>query len=112
MRMKRAAIISILMVAAQGCGPSIEEHIHRLGAGGDEAELAKQGLLIAKGDAVPLLLNALEDPRFTAGRAELAEVLVELMTRVDDERLSDALRRHLRRSLPRCAPGEPHCQEH
>ena len=79
----------------QSCGPSLEDQIERLGIGGEETELAKQELLIAKGDAVPVLLEALEDPELAAGRAELAEVLVGLMTRVDDGRIDSSLKVHL-----------------
>ena len=57
--------------------------------------MAKQELLIAKGDAVPMLLEALENPEFAEGRAELAEVLVGLMTRVDDGRIDSSLKAHL-----------------
>ena len=73
----------------------LEDQIERLGVGGEETEMAKQELLIAKGDAVPMLLEALENPEFAAGRAELADVLVGLMTRVDDGRIDSSLKAHL-----------------
>ena len=91
----RNAAISILTMVVYGCGPSLEDQLLKLGAGGEEAELAKAELLIAKDGAIPILLEALDDPGFTAGRAELAEVLVGLMTRVDDPRVVDALKRHV-----------------
>ena len=81
-----------LVVLLVGCGDSLEDRIARLGAGGEATERAKLELLIAKGEAVPALLQALEDPGFTAGRAELAEVLVDLMTRIDDDRVRSAFR--------------------
>ena len=84
-----------LVVLLVACGDSIEDQIARLGAGGEATERAKLELLIAKGEAVPALLQALEDPGFTAGRAELAEVLVDLMTRIDDDRVRSALKTHL-----------------
>ena len=91
----RGLSLSALLAAGLGCGPSIDDHIERLSAGGEAAELAKQELLIAKGDAVPVLLKALEDPQLAAGRAELTEILVGLMTRVDDDRIDSSLKAHL-----------------
>ena len=93
--MKRGGTISLLTVIVQSCGPSLEDQIERLGAGGEEAEQAKQELLLDKDTAVPVLLEALGDPELVAGRAELAEVLVGMMVRVDDETLSSRLKAHL-----------------
>ena len=86
---------SFLLVSVASCGPTVEDQIERLRAGGEEAMMAQQELLIAKGDAVPVLLAALDDEDGTAGRAALAEVLVGLMLRVDDERIAASLKRHL-----------------
>ena len=88
-------LCTFLLWALASCGSAVEDQIERLRAGGEEAAMAQQELLIAKGDAVPVLLAALDDPHETAGRALLAEVLVGLMVRVDDERISASLKRHL-----------------
>lgn len=78
-----------------GCGPSVEDQVERLAGQGEEREQAKQELLLVKEQAVGPLLKALEKPRYAAARAELVEVLVSLMTRVDDPRLVEALNRLL-----------------
>ena len=45
----------------------MEDQIERLRAGSEEATMAQQELLIAKGDAVPVLLATLDDVDGTAG---------------------------------------------
>ena len=91
---RRVLFPLLLLLGLPGCS-SLDDQIVRLGAGGQESERAKQELLLAKGNAVPALLAALENPDFTTGRPEIAEVLVGLMTRVDDNRINTALRTHL-----------------
>ena len=86
---------ALLLLALCGCSSSLEDQIERLAAGGEETERAKQELLLAKGDAVPALIAALESPEISPARAELAEVLVGLMTRVDDDRIDSTLKAHL-----------------
>ena len=78
-----------------GCGPSVEELVDGLDAKGEDLEWAKQELLLAKGEAVPVLLRALEDPRHASARPELAEVLVGLMRRVENPSIATALERHM-----------------
>jgi hypothetical protein len=88
-----ASLLVVFVFAS--CGNSVDRQIELLAAGGEELERAKQELLIAKGDAVPALFEAMEDPRHVASRAELAEVLVGLMLRVDNPRIAAALKSHL-----------------
>ena len=87
--------IPLIAVALWSCTPSPDHLIVKLGAGGEEAQLAKQELLLAREEAVPALLTALDNPEFTAVRPELAEVLVALTTRVDDDRIDSTLKRHM-----------------
>ena len=78
------------------CGPSLEDSIEKLGSERpDERQQAQHRLLLAQEQAVDPLLEALDDPRYAVGRAELADVLVSLMLRVEDERIAKALQRHL-----------------
>jgi len=84
--------IAVLLWA---CGPSVEDSVAKLGGTAEEREEGQQELLLAKDRSVGPLLEALENPRFTRGRPELVEVLVGLMTRVEDPRIQAALRRHL-----------------
>ncbi|MEW6752362.1 MAG: HEAT repeat domain-containing protein [Candidatus Latescibacterota bacterium] len=81
----------LLACGLAGCGPSLDEQVERLGGSAEEREQARQELLLAKDQAVEPLLKALTDPRRTAARAELAGVLVSLMTRVEDPRIPAAL---------------------
>lgn len=89
------AICLLCLVLFVSCGDSLEDQIARLGAGGEATDRAKLELLLAKEEAVPALLQALEDSSFTAGRAKLAEVLVDLMMRIEDDRVQSALKTHL-----------------
>lgn len=78
------------------CGPGLEDVVAKLGGSAEEREEGHQELLLAKDRAVEPLLAALEEERFSEARPELVEVLVGLMTRVDDARIQPALLRHLR----------------
>jgi tetratricopeptide (TPR) repeat protein len=78
-----------------GCGPSVEDQVEMLASSPEEREQARQELLLAKDRAVEPLLRALNDPNQGAARAELVEVLVSLMTRVDDARIAETLNRLL-----------------
>ena len=87
------AALALLCIA---CEPSIDDSVRKLGgASVEEREQGRQELLLAKDRAVGPLLEALENPAFAAGRAELAEVLVGLQSRVDDPRIESALLAHL-----------------
>jgi hypothetical protein len=85
--------LSAVLCAA--CAPSVEDQVEQLAKGGEEREQAKQELLLAKDRAVGPLLEAMEDPGHAAARPELAEVLVSLTMRVDDERIQRVLNQHL-----------------
>ena len=86
---------SLLGFALAACGPSIEDHIKQLESGGDDLIRARQELLLGKEKSIPHLLKALEDPRHDAVGPEIADVLVRLMSRLDDERIPVALKEHL-----------------
>ena len=83
--------VFILALLTVGCGPSVEDLVERLAGSSDAREQGRQELLLAKDRAVGPLLEALNDPRYRDARPELVEVLVSLMTRVEDARLSAAL---------------------
>ena len=83
------------LLTLTGCGPSIDDHIAQLDAGGDDQVRARQELLLAKEQSVSPLLAALDDPRHVTRRSEIAGLLVDLMTRFDDERIPPALTQHM-----------------
>ena len=87
-------LLAALLTLAS-CGPSIDDHIAQLDGGGDDQVRARQELMLAKEESVPPLLAALEDPRHAARRPEIVGVLVDLMTRLDDERIAPALKRRM-----------------
>ena len=78
------------------CGPSVEDLIDDLGAGGEQSVEARQHLLLAKEQAVGPLLKALEDQHHREARPELVEVLASLMMRVENDQVGAALLEHLR----------------
>ena len=80
----------------EACGPGLGDSVAKLGGSVEEREEGRQELLLAKDRAVEPLLAALEEERYSEARPELVEVLVGLMTRVDDARIRPALLRHLR----------------
>ena len=90
---KCLALLTLILVS--GCSPSLDQHIESLGGNEEQRDRAKQELLIAKGDAVTVLLAAMENPDRADARPELVEVLASLMIRVDDPRITDTLQRHL-----------------
>jgi len=89
-------LLLLPIITSLACGPSLEDQVERLASSGQEREQARQELLLAKDRAVGPLLKAVEDPRHAAARTELVDVLVSLMTRVDDERIPATLNRLLR----------------
>lgn len=92
--MSRPCLLALLL-ACTACGPSLEDHIEQLSGNPEERKNAQHELLLAKEQAVEPLLGALEDPRYAAGRAELADVLVSLMLRVEDPRIGAALQQQV-----------------
>lgn len=88
-RFERTCLLIAALVLA-GCGPSTHDLIEDL-ADPETREAAHQNLLLAKDQAVEPLLEGLADPELAGSRAQLVEVLVSLMTRVDDARIPTAL---------------------
>lgn len=87
--------VLLLGVLLAACGPSIDDQIERLVAGGEQRDTAIQELLLRPDRAVGPLLEALENPDLAKGHADIAEALVSLMLRVDDETLVAALKQQL-----------------
>ena len=83
------------LLLATACGPSVDDLVEQLAGGAEERQWARQELLLAKDRAVQPLLQALEDSANTASRPDLVAVLVSLMMRVEDDRISAALTDHL-----------------
>ena len=67
----------VLLSALAGCGPSFDDHIVQLDGGGDDQIRARQELMLAKHKVVAPLIQALEDPRYTAQHPGIVEVLVD-----------------------------------
>lgn len=88
-------IISVTVAGCLvACGSSVDDQIEALARGGDEGETAAQELLLNPKRAVTPLLRALDSPRHAKGHPVIAEVLVSLLLRIDDDQLLTALRRH------------------
>ena len=85
-------LLQALILAA--CGPSLDDLVERL-EDPEQRESARQELLLATDRAVAPLLAALEDPARSAARPHLVDILLSLMTRVEDERILPGLERHL-----------------
>ena len=88
-------VLLVLTVTCIACGSSVDDLVEDLAAGGDARDTARQELLLRPKGALEPLLLAIEDPGLRAGHADMADVLVSLMLRLDDERLPAALNRHL-----------------
>ena len=86
----------LLALAISACEPSFDDHIDKLGKGGEAAEEAKNDLILAKELPIDPLLTALIDPERTAARAEIVDVLARLMTMTENERILPALIQRLR----------------
>ena len=86
----------LITLALTACGPSLDDHIDALDHDGDGQVSAKQELLLAKARSIPVLIEALDDPRRAASHPEIADVLADLMMRLEDERIPAALQQHLR----------------
>ena len=83
-------IVPALLLA--GCGDPIEQHVQEVMAGGDGREEALMDLLFAKTQALPAILQALEDTsQSTRGRTDLVEVLWQIYLRETDARILPAL---------------------
>ena len=88
-------VLLFAMAMCLSCGSSEDDLLHDLAAGGDARDTAKQELLLRPTRVLEPLLLGIEDPALAAGHADMADVLVSLMLRLDDERLEAALKRHL-----------------
>ena len=77
------------------CGPSIEESIAKLGAGPDERAMGRHELVLARDLAIEPIIAALESQDRKEVRPDLADVLVSMMLRADDERIEASLKKHL-----------------
>ena len=86
-------VAAVLCLAA--CGPSIEESIAKLGAGPDERAMGRHELVLARDLAIEPIIAALESQDRKEVRPDLADVLVSMMLRADDERIEAALKKHL-----------------
>lgn len=94
----QANILALLRALLAACGPSPEDLIEQL-ASSQGREFARQQLLLAKQDAVEPLLAALGDDELTNVRPYLVDVLLSLMMRVDDHRISKRLSQVLQTDL-------------
>lgn len=95
----RARVIVVCVLAVTGClllscATDPQDLVQDLGHPG-RREAARQQLLIAKDRAVGPLLEALEDPSHGPARPELAEVLIGLLVRTGDRRISADLSQRL-----------------
>ncbi len=87
-----AVLIASPWLAA--CGTSYEDSIDKLSGGPDERTMGKHELLLAKADAIDPIIAALEGPDL-GQRSDLAEVMVNLSLRLEDDRIAAALKKHL-----------------
>ena len=91
---RRRALVLLQALALTACGPSLDDLVEGL-EDPEERESARQELLLATDRAVPPLLAALEDPSRAEARPHLVDVLLSLMTRVEDGRILPRLEHHL-----------------
>ncbi len=77
------------------CGSSLEDSIDSLSGGPVERAQARHELILAGKDAVEPIVAAFEEPGRSKVRPELAEVLVSMLLRSEDERIWAALQNHL-----------------
>lgn len=87
--------LALVAAALAACEPSPEDSIARLAGDADERQQARQELLLAKDRAVEPILAAMDAEDNAVARAELVDVLLSLMMRVDDDRILRTLDRHL-----------------
>ena len=93
-RRHRRVLVLLQALSLTACGPSLDDLVEQL-ADPEERESARQELLLATDRAVAPLLAALEDPARAAARPHLVDVLLSLMTRVEDGRIVPRLEHHL-----------------
>ncbi len=91
-RTRALAFLQALSLTA--CGPSLDGLVEQL-EDPEQRESARQELLLATDRSVTPLLAALEDPARAAARPYLVDVLLSLLTRVEDERIRLRLEHHM-----------------
>jgi hypothetical protein len=91
---QRAGCCVIWLSLLAGCSTDPEDLVEDLGHPG-RRESARQQLLLAKDRAVSPLLEALSNLDYGPARPELAEVLVGLLVRTGDKRITEDLSRRL-----------------
>ena len=98
MRIPTELISSVVLVAfvLSACEPSLDDHLDKLGLGGEAAEEAKNDLILAKELPVDALLTALVDPQRKAARPELVDILARVMMLSENPRIVPALIQRLR----------------
>jgi thioredoxin-like negative regulator of GroEL len=98
MRLLNRFLYFLLLIL--GCGSSVERNIDRL-ADKEEKEQAMMELALAKGNAIPPLIEALNNGERPAEvRAAVAEVLFRMYVREGDSRIVPALLERLEDSNP------------
>ena len=83
-----------VVLCVGGCGPTPEDLVEQL-VYPDKREAASQELLLAKAPIAPLLV-VWADPQCSEAYPHLVDVLLSLLSRVDDERLPASLGNYLK----------------
>ena len=91
----RCCVTLAIVIGLFSCGPSVEDDIEMLGAGPDERAMARHEFILAKEGAVKPIAAALASQDNPEIRPDLAEVLVDLLLRAEDERIWAVLEKHL-----------------
>ena len=86
----------LLPLSFWACEPGVEDHLDKLGQGGEAAETARNDLLLAKELPLDALLTALVDPDRRAARPQLVDVLASVAMQSEDPRILPALLQRLR----------------
>ena len=90
---KRWVVATVLCLTA--CGPSVQDSIDKLAAGPDERAMGKHELILTRELAIGPIIAALKSQDRKEVRPDLADVLVSMMLRAEDERIEAALKQHL-----------------
>ena len=91
---RRRDLVLLLVLGLTACGPGLDDLVEQL-EDPEQRESARQELLLATDRAVTPLLEALEESGRAAARPHLVDVLLSLMTRVEDGRILPRLEHHL-----------------
>ncbi len=82
---RRRICLAAAALYLAACGSPVDNSIDKLSGGPDERALAKHELILAGEDAVEPIVAAFEDRGSSTVRPELAEVLVSMLLRSEDE---------------------------